>query len=69
MKRRVLLSTIGTVALSTSSAVRAQDPRRMPHLGILLFSTPQGDPQMEALQAGLRELGYSEGHNLVLQYR
>jgi putative ABC transport system substrate-binding protein len=69
MKRRVLLSTIGTGLLYSSSALRAQHSRRMPHLGILLFSTPKGDPQMEALRAGLRELGYSEGHNMVLEYR
>ena len=41
----------------------------MPHLGVLLYSSPQADPQMEAIRGGLGELGYVEGRNLVVSYR
>jgi putative ABC transport system substrate-binding protein len=39
------------------------------HLGVLLFSTPQADPQVDALRGGLRDLGYVEGQNLAIEYR
>jgi putative tryptophan/tyrosine transport system substrate-binding protein len=35
---------------------------------VLLYGTPQADPQMETIRRGLRELGYSEGQNLVMSY-
>jgi putative ABC transport system substrate-binding protein len=38
-------------------------------LGVLLFSTPTADPQMETARRALRDLGYVEGRNLALEYR
>jgi putative ABC transport system substrate-binding protein len=41
----------------------------MPRLGVLLYSTPQDDPQARALQDGLRDLGYIDGQNVSIEYR
>src|SRR3954452_13380323 len=41
----------------------------MRRLGILLYSSPQEDPQVKVLQESLRELGYIEGHNISIEYR
>jgi putative ABC transport system substrate-binding protein len=41
----------------------------MPRLGVLLYSTPQEDPQAKALQQGLRDLGYIDGQNISIEYR
>jgi putative ABC transport system substrate-binding protein len=41
-------------------------PRRV---GVLLFSTPQNDPQMVPLRRGLEELGYLDGRNIRFEYR
>ena len=41
----------------------------MPRLGVLLYSTPQDDPQARALEEGLRDLGYIDGPNISIEYR
>ena len=38
-------------------------------LGVLLFSTPAAEPNLAALLAGLRDLGYVERRNIALEYR
>lgn len=40
----------------------------MARLGVLLFSSPDADPQMKAVPIRLRELGY-KGQSLTLVYR
>ena len=42
---------------------------RKHRLGVLLYSTPQADQQMERLRVGLRERGYVEGQNLAISYQ
>jgi putative ABC transport system substrate-binding protein len=60
-----------TLTLSLLAALltaNAQSVAKTPRLGIL---TPAFDPHppLEALRQGLRDLGYVEGHNIVLEYR
>jgi putative ABC transport system substrate-binding protein len=69
MRRREFITLLGGAAASWPIAAPAQQAARMPHLGVLLYSSPQADPQMEAIRGGLRELGYVEGRNLVVSYR
>jgi putative tryptophan/tyrosine transport system substrate-binding protein len=68
MKRRDFIALAGS-AVAWPLAVRAQQPAKIPRLGVLLYSTPQADPQMESVRTGLRDLGYVEGRNLVVLYR
>ena len=49
-------------------------PARVPRVGYVGasaadFPAPLGPPHFEAFQEGLRELGYSEGRNLRVEYR
>ena len=67
--KREFITLIGGAAAAWPLAARAQQPSKMPRLGVLLYSTPQADPQMEAVRTGLRELGYIEGRNLAVSYR
>jgi putative ABC transport system substrate-binding protein len=68
MRRRELIFLFGGAAASWPLSARAQQPAKVPRLGVLLYSTPQADAQMEAVRRGLRELGYVEGRNLVISY-
>lgn len=66
LRRQFLLAA--SVLWAMPLAARAQTGRTA-RLGVLLFSTPDGDPSLHALRQGLRELGYVEGKNLTLVYR
>jgi putative ABC transport system substrate-binding protein len=68
MRRRTFIAILGAAAAWPVSA-RAQKTARMPRLGVLLYSTPQDDPQARALEEGLRDLGYIDGQNISIEYR
>jgi putative ABC transport system substrate-binding protein len=66
--RRQALLGIG--ALAASLGVRAQQGARLPRVGYLFsFAAPQGEHLWAACREGLRELGYVEGKNIVLEPR
>jgi putative ABC transport system substrate-binding protein len=58
MRRREFITLVGGAVVAVPVAMRAQQPARIPRLGIVLYSTPQDDPETGALQQGLRDLGY-----------
>ena len=45
----------------------AQRPTKMPRIGVL--SVLAVEPYYEALRLGFRELGYTDGENIILEYR
>jgi putative ABC transport system substrate-binding protein len=50
--------------------VEAQQPARIPRVGILIPSSASSNPaRVEAFRRRLRELGYVEGKNIVIEYR
>jgi len=49
--------------------LRAQRSTKIPRLGVLLYSTLQGDPNTEVFHRGMRELGYVDGQNISFEYR
>jgi putative ABC transport system substrate-binding protein len=69
MRRRDVLSLLGGAAATWPFSAHGQQRPKVPRLGVLLFSTPQADPQMAAVHSSLRELGYVEGQNIILVYR
>ena len=66
-RRRAFILALGA-ATAWPLGTRAQ-PAKVSRLGVLLFSTPQADPQMETARRALRDLGYVEGQNLSIEYR
>ena len=51
------------------SSVEAQ-PKKVPRIGLLFTVTnSSAAPRIEAFHQGLRELGYVEGNNILLEYR
>ena len=47
----------------------AQPPRPVPRVGYLFYGSPGPSREIDAFRQGLRELGYIEGQNLVVEYR
>ena len=69
MKRIAAIAT-GALLLATPPAALAQSPERTAHIGILVGgSLAQRGHLEQALLQGLREQGYVEGKNLVLERR
>ena len=69
MKRREFITLLGSAAATWPLAAHGQQRAKVPRLGVLLYSTPQSDPQMELVRSDLRDLGYDEGRNLIVFYR
>ena len=67
MRRRDFIMLIGGAALARPVAAQAQRPAR---IGFLGFGTAAATAdRVEALRAGLRDLGYLEGKNIVIDFR
>jgi ABC-type uncharacterized transport system substrate-binding protein len=71
MKKAGVLSILVVVALLAVAAVAdAQQPKKVHRIGWLgAGSSPSQLPRTEAFRQGLRELGYVEGKNIVIEYR
>ncbi len=70
MRRRGLLAMIPGVLVISPSAPRAQPAPGAHRIGYLTGGTlATRGPYFEAFRQGLQELGYREGHNLVLDAR
>jgi putative tryptophan/tyrosine transport system substrate-binding protein len=66
--RRAFLGTLASGLLATPLAISAE-PSKVARVGILLYGTPQADPNLADLRLSLRDLGHLEGRNLLLEYR
>jgi putative ABC transport system substrate-binding protein len=68
-RRRFLLTALGGT-LAAPLGAGAQLPGRVHRIAFLGSTTPSGyASQMEAFRGGLRDLGYVEGQNLVIEFR
>jgi hypothetical protein len=59
----VLILVVGSAAIA-----EAQQQAKLPRIGLLRAGSPP-DPFVEAFREGLRDLGYVEGKNIVIEYR
>jgi putative tryptophan/tyrosine transport system substrate-binding protein len=68
-KRREFITLLGGAA-AWPIAARAQQPRRMPRIGVLLPGTATSfAPRVQAFLEGLRDLGYVDGRTAVIEWR
>jgi putative ABC transport system substrate-binding protein len=58
------------IPLALCSSVEAQQAKKVPRIGFLATGNPAAaDPALEPFRQGLRELGYIEGQNILIEYR
>src|SRR6266568_7977095 len=68
--RRAFVIGVGSGLLAAPLAAEAQQAAKVPRIGYLGNYPPGAFPQnQEAFLQGLRDLGYVEGRNLVIEYR
>jgi putative tryptophan/tyrosine transport system substrate-binding protein len=61
---------IAVTLLAIAVTVEAQQPKKVPRIGYLASGDPASDSaRSEAIRVALRELGYVEGQNIVIEYR
>ena len=65
-----VLFALCSMLLAQCSAVEAQQAMKIPKMGLLFATSPSVSPaRVEAFRRGLRELGYQDGKNIVIEYR
>jgi ABC-type uncharacterized transport system substrate-binding protein len=69
-KAGVLSILLVVVLLAVAGIAEAQQPKKIPRIGYLTASSLSAvADRTEAFRQGLRELGYGEGKNIVIEYR
>ena len=68
MNKKVICLALGAMLLALSFPAEAQQPKKVPRIGILRTGSAP-DPFVEAFRQGLRDLGYVEGKSIAIEYR
>ena len=70
MKKIVIHFALCAMLLALCLSAEAQQPAKIPRIGYLAGAFPSSVPaRVAAFRQGLRELGYVEGKNIVVEYR
>src|SRR5439155_7483734 len=64
--KKIVVWLLATFLLTTVSPGEAQQSGKISKVGIL---ADVNAPQVEALRQGMRDLGYIEGQNIIIEYR
>jgi putative ABC transport system substrate-binding protein len=68
--RRAFLGGLALGIATAPRAAEAQQPKKVPRIGFLTAGSPSViSARSEAFRQGLRELGYVEGRNIVIEYQ
>ncbi|HSE86477.1 MAG TPA: hypothetical protein VLJ79_09670, partial [Candidatus Binatia bacterium] len=71
MKKKIKVLALCAMLFALCSSAAAQQPAKVPRIGYL---SPTGDshtpgPDVEAFRQGLRDVGYIERENILIEYR
>ena len=68
MKAKFLPYALLALILTTIHLAEAQQPKKIPRIGVLFRGSPGGS-RLEAFRQGLHDLNYIEGKNIIIEYR
>jgi putative ABC transport system substrate-binding protein len=70
MSEKIIGLTLGTLLFALCSTAQPQEPGKVWRIGVLVSSSASLNASRdEALRQGLREIGYIESKNIILEYR
>ena len=70
MRKKVIGFALALCSCALGFSAEAQQPKKVPRIGFLGATSPSAvSARIEAFRQGLRELGYVEGKNIVIEYR
>jgi len=70
MRKTVISFALCALLPALCASAQAQQPKKVPRIGFLMAVSPSTIPaRVEAFRQGLRELGYVEGKNIVIEWR
>src|SRR5262245_11614552 len=70
MRRKITALVAGALLMAVCFAAEVQQPGKIPRIGFMIGTSPSIIPdRVEGFRRGLRELGYVEGKNIVIEYR
>src|SRR5262245_4579799 len=70
MKKKITVLTLCAMLFALCSSAEAQQPTKVPRVGYLVAASPSAvTARTESFRQGLRELGYVEGKNIVIEWR
>jgi putative tryptophan/tyrosine transport system substrate-binding protein len=68
MKKRIIGFALSALLFGLCASAEAQQPGKAPRIAFIAGTGPEG-PNVESFRRGLREFGYIEGKNIVVEYR
>jgi putative ABC transport system substrate-binding protein len=70
MRRRAVIAGLATLLVAPKRSSAQQVPAKIPRVGWIWLGRSAGDPtEVAGFRQGLKELGYIEGQNIVVEYR
>jgi putative ABC transport system substrate-binding protein len=70
MTKKILLWLLATALLTTAPSAEAQQPAKVARIGFQSAASASAmSPRTDAFRQGLRDLGYAEGKNIVIEWR
>jgi ABC-type uncharacterized transport system substrate-binding protein len=70
MKKKITVLTLCAMLFALSSLAQAQQPKKVPRIGIVLGGDANNpEPAVVGFRQGLQDLGYTEGKNILVEYR